>query len=404
MIIYPEDMPPIKEELEAFMSHPSEMEDNKHVAYEHIATGIGESVVAPKFCRLDSDIVQRDPVFAAAAPEMLTLATQVSVGSSTLVLENGPNVMNSSDEDSSEGDHGEVLTGVYANGLKAPVVLSQSDVAFQKGRTHALKTSGFWVDSNAPDTTSTTSDWAQPAPCSPQETRSGSRFDHPDTISRNRLIPRAQTPTGDAPKKPTVSTVSSLSSPSKDQKRQTFLSDSSAVSEDEPPPAVLVSSRVVPDEEVTRSKRPSASVTAKSRKSASSSQSDAAAVEPTKEGACGNPVKGCSPDPQEPRPKASPRKNKKDVQGAGKKAAARPADSEATHPMDTRQRSRAGGFCPVGGSGSTDTCVASSHPSQPFLVEPCGALPSNANPKTVAGKQRDRRVVTRKLLPLAGCI
>jgi hypothetical protein len=64
----------------------------------------------------------------------------------------------------------------------------------------------------------------------------------------------------------------------------------------------------------------------------------------------------------------SPARAKK---GAGKKAAvvtpvARPAHSEATQPMVTRQRaSRAGSLRPgVGGSRQTDTCVASSHPSK----------------------------------------
>jgi hypothetical protein len=57
--------------------------------------------------------------------------------------------------------------------------------------------------------------------------------------------------------------------------------------------------------------------------------------------------------------------------GAGTKASvgtpvARPAESEDTQPMVTRQRaSRAGGLQPgVGGSGKTDTCVVSSHPSK----------------------------------------
>jgi hypothetical protein len=56
---------------------------------------------------------------------------------------------------------------------------------------------------------------------------------------------------------------------------------------------------------------------------------------------------------------------------AGTKAAvatpvARPADSEATHPMVTRQSAnRAGSLRPgVGGSGKTGTRVASSHPSK----------------------------------------
>jgi hypothetical protein len=52
--------------------------------------------------------------------------------------------------------------------------------------------------------------------------------------------------------------------------------------------------------------------------------------------------------------------------GAGKKAASRTADSEATQPMTTRSKaSRAGSLRPgVGGSGQTDTSVASSHPSK----------------------------------------
>jgi hypothetical protein len=48
--------------------------------------------------------------------------------------------------------------------------------------------------------------------------------------------------------------------------------------------------------------------------------------------------------------------------GAGKKAADKPAEPMATR---SREASRAGSLRPgVGGSGSKDTCVASSHPSK----------------------------------------
>jgi hypothetical protein len=59
----------------------------------------------------------------------MNIAAQVSVGSRVLVQENGPDVMNSSDEDSPTEEHGDKLTGMYTEGLKAPVHLSQSQVA-----------------------------------------------------------------------------------------------------------------------------------------------------------------------------------------------------------------------------------------------------------------------------------
>jgi hypothetical protein len=61
-----------------------------------------------------------------------------------------------------------------------------------------------------------------------------------------------------------------------------------------------------------------------------------------------------SPEPQEPST----------VKGAGKKATTGSADSEATHPMTTRQRaSRAGGLRGESGQRATDTCVASGNHS-----------------------------------------
>jgi hypothetical protein len=72
MILYPDDIPPITEEVEAFIANPSKLEENKHLAYAQIADSLGECVVPPAFCRSDSETVQGDSVFAAAAPEPLT--------------------------------------------------------------------------------------------------------------------------------------------------------------------------------------------------------------------------------------------------------------------------------------------------------------------------------------------
>jgi hypothetical protein len=118
---------------------------------------------------------------------------------------------------------------------------------------------GKWIDSDALASASTTSDCSQSVPSSPANTRCASRFDVPDALE-SQAIPRAKTPTGDAPSKPTVSTAVSMPPPRKSSKRrQTFLSDSPGPSGDElPPPAVLLSSSgiAVPPDPVSPKKSP----------------------------------------------------------------------------------------------------------------------------------------------------
>jgi hypothetical protein len=62
----------------------------------------------------------------------MNIAAQVSVGSRDLVKEDGPDTMNSSDEESIKEEHGDELTGMYTEGCKAPVLMSQAEVAKQK--------------------------------------------------------------------------------------------------------------------------------------------------------------------------------------------------------------------------------------------------------------------------------
>jgi hypothetical protein len=218
----------------------------------------------------------------------MNTAAQVSVGSPDLVLENGPDVMNSDDEDAVNEEHGDVLTDMYTAGLKAPVLLSQSEVARQRAAAEHFKKVGYgnWINSDAQ--TSTSSDFSQSAPTSPATTRCGSRF---ETSGRSNPFKSAAPPRPSTP--------------------------------------VAKASPVLPMKTSKSSQVPSGSLTSVS----------------------------VPPDP--PSPERSGR--------SGKKASAprAPAESDGSHPMVTRHRaSRARDLRPVGGPGQTDTCVASSHPSQ----------------------------------------
>jgi hypothetical protein len=170
-VFYPADMPPIAEELGEFVSHSSDLEEGKHVAYAAIAEKVGEMDPLPNFFRDDSDMIRNDPILSVDVPRMLNTAAQVSVGCRDFVLENGPDVLHSSDEDAPEDDRGDVLTGMYIGDLKTRVTLSQSEVASQKAAVHALKSHGFWVNSDAPDSTSTTSYYPILQPSGPDSMR-----------------------------------------------------------------------------------------------------------------------------------------------------------------------------------------------------------------------------------------
>jgi hypothetical protein len=63
---------------------------------------------------------------------VIDIAAQVSVESRDLVKEDGLDTMNSSDEESLKEEHGDELTGMSTEGCKAPVPMTQSQVARQK--------------------------------------------------------------------------------------------------------------------------------------------------------------------------------------------------------------------------------------------------------------------------------
>jgi hypothetical protein len=158
VIIYPVEMPQLEEEMNEFLQDPSELEDGKHIAYSKILEKCAEFESSPRFFREDSSELLSDPEFATVIPSWMNIAAQTSVGGRDLILENGPDTMNSDDEESLKEEHGEVLTGMYTNGLKAPVLLSQSEVAHQMAVASYAKSVGYgkWISSDTQPVTSGT--------------------------------------------------------------------------------------------------------------------------------------------------------------------------------------------------------------------------------------------------------
>jgi hypothetical protein len=353
IVIYPADMSQIEEALSDFSQNPSEAEDGSHNALSKILEHSAEYASLPRFLRGDSSEIQNNPELDAAASFGLSTAAQVSVGSRDYVLENGPDVMNSSDEDSPQEESGEVLTGMYTNGLKAPVLLSQSEVARQRAAAEAFKKVGYgnWIpsSSNCPSSSEAFSESdqsrSQSVPSSPTNSRAGSRLDEPNVPRHsNPLIPRAQTPTGDAPSKPTVSTAVPVSPLTQERRRtQKFISDSSG--DELPPPAKLLSSKIVP-----KGSEPKASTSVEVPPDPPS---------PKKSGTRKKPATRKGESSGASDSEAPPSKS-----GSGQKASTRTAVPEGPHPMTTRQKaSRAGSLRDGGGSRATDTCVAQGNPS-----------------------------------------
>jgi hypothetical protein len=116
-------------------------EDGHPIAYEAILRESQKFEITPLFLREDCGPVVNDPYLAANVPEWLAISRQVATGSRRRVLEDGADVMSSSDEDDPKMKPDE-LTGVYTAEMDpkaGPRVLSQSQAAFQRAVGRARK-------------------------------------------------------------------------------------------------------------------------------------------------------------------------------------------------------------------------------------------------------------------------
>jgi hypothetical protein len=113
VVIYPAEIPPIEEALSDFSQNPSQHEDGSHIILTKLMEKCAEYESPPRFIREDSSEITEDPVLSASVPLWMNTAEQISVGGRPLVLENDPDVMHSSDEDSAVEERGDELTGMY---------------------------------------------------------------------------------------------------------------------------------------------------------------------------------------------------------------------------------------------------------------------------------------------------
>jgi hypothetical protein len=254
VIIFPKDLPQLDEFL-VTCDPNADSEGGHPIAYEAILPEPQKFESTPHFVRDDSSVVTEDPLRAANVPEWLAKSKQVATGNRRRVLEDGLDVMSSSDEDdpNMKPDKEKGMYTTEMDPKAGPRVLSQSEATRQRAYAKANREAGF-----------------------------------PDPPQSFRLSTDAQT----------------------------F------------PSAAEVDASVTRSRVVTDSTQPPSVMKAASSQGEPADQPKGAKAPP--------PTKG-QQVPKQPK---------------------------AGHPMATRKGSRAGGFRPgVGGSGQTDTCVASSHPS-----------------------------------------
>jgi hypothetical protein len=97
VVIFPKDLT----QLDEFLStcDPNiDPEDGHPIAYEIILRESQKFETTQLFLREDCDMVVNDPLLAANVPEWLAISRQVATGNPRRVLENGIDVMDSSDE------------------------------------------------------------------------------------------------------------------------------------------------------------------------------------------------------------------------------------------------------------------------------------------------------------------
>jgi hypothetical protein len=143
VVIYPKEL----SQLEAVLSTGDpiiDSEDGHPIAYSAILQAAQSFERPPPFLREDSSQITEDPIMAEKVPGWMNTAAKVATGNRRRVLEDGPDVMNSDEEDALKEEHGEELEGMYTSGMdpeKGPVKLTQAEVAAQKAAAQALQRS-----------------------------------------------------------------------------------------------------------------------------------------------------------------------------------------------------------------------------------------------------------------------
>jgi hypothetical protein len=289
-------------------------EDGHPIAYQRVLAAAAEFENPPIFLKEDCDAIIRDPVKAEAVPKWMCVAERIATGSRPRVLEDGPDTIHS-DEDAEEDVEADKELGMYAPGVD-PKVLSKAEVARQLAAARAIKSQALAAESS----------------CSESDNPDG--FDMRYSHSRKTFVKNAAKDLSDS------------------EVGNSFISSPVSSSTSTRPPTLTEEHQRLVEgakKRVLVPRSPSAENVTTQRKGKSATRSRAVA------------------DSQTSGLKASPG-TADAIQPKGTKVPPPTKEQQAPkHPIQTRDQdgSRAGGFRPgVGGSGQTDTRVASSHPSQ----------------------------------------
>jgi hypothetical protein len=104
----------------------------------------------PLFLRENDPQIVNDPTWSTKIQGWMITASRIATGSRPRVLEDGPDVMNSDDEDAKEDDNGEELTGVYANGCSSLAESRMSEQLAQEVRLSATFATALPAPSSVP--------------------------------------------------------------------------------------------------------------------------------------------------------------------------------------------------------------------------------------------------------------
>jgi hypothetical protein len=115
VVIYPKELTQLDQVLST--GDPNiDSEDGHPIDYASILQAAQSYEEKPLFLREDHEQITSDPVKSMEVSKWMNTAAKVATGSRQRVLENGPDVMCSDDEDAIKEEHGDELTGVHAPG------------------------------------------------------------------------------------------------------------------------------------------------------------------------------------------------------------------------------------------------------------------------------------------------
>jgi hypothetical protein len=142
VVIYPKEISQLETILKA--GDPNiDAEDGHPIAYPQLLEVTQKYEHPPFFLREDSEQITQDPIMSAKVPVWMNTAAQVATGNRKMVLEDGPDKLNSDDDDALEDVKPDEEKGIYTAGMNSkqgPVKLTRAQVAVQKAAAQAQKT------------------------------------------------------------------------------------------------------------------------------------------------------------------------------------------------------------------------------------------------------------------------